>query len=150
MSTDKGNTITGSFADYDNDGDVDLFAPDMGSNNYFYTNNSDGTFSSLSKGEIVEDTTVSLSAAWADYDNDGDLDIFATNGVIEQIDMLYRNNGDGTFNRIFDSPLVENSASAWNGAWGDFDNDGDLDFITADCASTRNLYYEIREIQIIG
>ncbi len=195
VSTDKGNTITGSFADYDNDGDVDLFAPDMGSNNYFYTNNGDGTFSSVSKGEIVEDTTVSLSAAWADYDNDGDLDIFVTNGVIEQKDMLYRNNGDGTFKRIFDSPPVENSASAWNGAWGDidndgdedlyvsvwggqnyfyinngdgtfsqndessiisdskssntsvsvwgdFDNDGDLDFITADCASARNLYYE--------
>ena len=195
ISLDKGNTITASFADYDNDGDADLFVPEMGSNNYFYTNNGDGTFSSVSDGDIVQDTTVSLSASWSDYDNDGDLDLFVTNGVIPQKDMFYKNNNDGSFTRIFDSPLVENSASAWNGAWGDidndgdedlyvsvwggqnyfylnngdgtftqndespiisdsknsntsvsvwgdFDNDGDLDFITADCAISKNIYYE--------
>jgi len=195
ISAAKGNNITGSFADYDNDGDVDLFVPDMGSNNYFYINNGNGSFTEVTNGDIIGDTTISLCGSWADYDNDGDLDIFVANGVVAQKDMLYNNNGDGSFTRILESPVVNNSASAWNGAWGDidndgdedlyvsiwggknyfylnngdgtfsqndddpivkdsensstsvsvwgdFDNDGDLDFITADCASKRNIYYE--------
>ena len=140
VSAEKGNTITGSFADYDNDGDVDLFVPEMGSHNFFYTNNGDGTFEANSKSVIVEDTTVSLSGCWADYDNDGDLDIFVTNGVIDQKDMLYKNNGDGSFTRIYNSPLVENSASAWNGAWGDIDNDGDEDLYVSVWGG-KNLFY---------
>ncbi len=195
ISADKGNTITGSFADYDNDGDVDLFVPDMGKNNYLYKNNGDGSFTKVTEGDIVEDKSLSLCGSWSDYDNDGDLDIFVANGVIPQKDMLFNNNGDGTFKRIHEGPVVNNSASAWNVAWGDvdndgdedlyvsvwagknyfyinngdgtfsqnskdpivadsdstntsvsvwgdFDNDGDLDFVTADCASSRNIYYE--------
>jgi len=127
VSNAKGNNITASFADYDNDGDVDLFVPDMGKNNYFYINNGDGTFTQLTKSDIVEDNSVSLCGSWSDYDNDGDLDIFVVNGVIPSRDMLYTNNGDGTFTEITDSPVVGNFAMSWNGAWGDADNDGDED-----------------------
>ncbi len=195
ISAAFGNNITGSFADYDNDGDQDLFVPDMASNNYFYKNMGDGTFKDITENAIGKDTMLSLCGSWADYDNDGDLDLFVANGVINQNDMLYNNNGKGSFSKILESPVVNNSASAWNGAWGDidndgdedlyvsvwggknyfyinngdgtfsqndnspivadsdssntsvsvwgdFDNDGDLDFITAECASGHNIYYE--------
>ena len=68
--------------------------------------------------------TPSSRQAWADYDNDGDADLF-TNGP-----ALYRNEGDGSFTNVTDeSGMSAMGISASGGTWGDYDNDGCLDLI---------------------
>ncbi len=69
------------------------------------------------------------SVAWGDYDNDGDLDFLLTGfTVTERINRIYRNNGDGSFTDIEAGLPGVGCSSA---AWGDYDNDGDLDILLA-------------------
>jgi hypothetical protein len=67
-----------SWADYDNDEDLDLYACNYGHNNFFYVNNGDGTFSRITAVHIIHAGN-SNSGIWADYDNDGDLDLIVAN-----------------------------------------------------------------------
>ncbi|HSG98980.1 MAG TPA: FG-GAP-like repeat-containing protein, partial [candidate division Zixibacteria bacterium] len=100
-----------------------------GQNNDFYTNNGDGTFTEVLLGELVNDGGASQSVAWADFDNDADLDLLVTNGfgTIADVNFLYWNNGDGTFTRELSGALVTDPGWALGCATGDFDKDGDLD-----------------------
>lgn len=82
----------GSFADYDNDGDLDLYVPNF-NNNTLYDNNGDGTYTKNTTEIIVNDASVeSYGACWADYDNDGDLDLFVPTAFGDPNDRLYKNN----------------------------------------------------------
>jgi hypothetical protein len=97
MVTDLGHSIGSSWVDYDNDGDLDLFVVNVfGSTNKLYRNNSDGTFTKMTSGAIVTDSNFSFGCGWADYDNDGDQDVFVTNGGISQTrnNFFYRNDGN--------------------------------------------------------
>ena len=77
---DGGNSVGGSWGDYDNDGDLDLFVSNSGNqNNFLYQNNGDETFTKITDGPIPNDQGHSHGSAWADYDNDGDLDLFVSN-----------------------------------------------------------------------
>ncbi len=142
--TNGGNAISGAWADYDNDRDPDLFiANGANENDYLLTNSGQGSFTR----EILTDARSTLGASWGDYDNDGDLDLFATN-FLNQNNMLYRNNGAPDFVLIrVDTGIVANDGgSSVGSAWGDYDNDGDLDlFVSNDRAgggSGRNFLYE--------
>jgi uncharacterized repeat protein (TIGR01451 family) len=76
---DKGNTHGSTWADFDNDGDLDLYVTnDAGEGNFLYMNNGDGTFQKL-ENDLTELKQNSFGTAVADYDNDGDLDIFVAN-----------------------------------------------------------------------
>ncbi len=92
---DGGNSVSGAWGDYDNDGHLDLYVTnDWNENNYLYRNNGDGTFTRITEGDIVNDGGRSNGAAWADYNNDGFLDMFVPNGQNPpQSNFLYRNNG---------------------------------------------------------
>ncbi|MBI5726423.1 MAG: CRTAC1 family protein, partial [Ignavibacteriales bacterium] len=129
--TDGGNSTGGSWGDYDNDGDIDLFVTNYFSeNNFLYRNDGSGTFTKITTGDIVNDGGASVGSAWGDYDNDGDLDLFVSNDN-NQNEFLYNNNGNGTFTKITTGDIV-NSAGRSNGsAWGDYDLDGDLDLYVA-------------------
>jgi hypothetical protein len=89
-------TATGMWGDYDNDGDLDLFitrgqvTPTV---NLFFANNGDGTFSQLVLGTVGTEQSLSSHCAWADYDNDGFLDLFVTR-FAGYPDVLYHNNGN--------------------------------------------------------
>jgi PKD repeat protein len=120
-----------SWGDYDNDNDLDLFISGQLFNatsalSRIYRNNGGGVFSDINAGIVP----VSRSgSSWGDYDNDGDLDLLLTGLTLtnEWKVIVYRNDGGGIFIDInFDS--VETPANV-PAAWGDFDNDNDLDII---------------------
>ena len=97
------------FADYDNDGYLDLYITRGGwsgaAENTLYHNNGDGTFTDVTHTAGVADPQSSFCAAWADYDNDGYLDLYIADGVIGDgaANVLYHNNGDGTFTNTAES-----------------------------------------------
>ncbi len=125
-----------TFADYDNDGWLDLYVADDSSPNYLYKNNRDGTFSDVSfetgtsySGAGEEQGSMGVSIA--DYDNDGDLDIFVTNFESEQ-NTLYQNLGTKGFLDISaETGLAQPSKPfvGWGTSLTDFDNDGFLDLL---------------------
>ena len=125
-------TLGASFADYDNDGDLDIYLANDTNQNILYRNNSDGTFTNTNgtdERSHTGDTRGGMGITWGDYDNDGDLDLFVTNWLDEN-NVLYRNNSDGTFtdvsaqSGIFESGLGK---TCWGTEFFDYDNDGDLD-----------------------
>jgi len=160
---DKGYGVGCSAADFDNDGDLDLYVLNYGPN-VFYRNNGDGTFTDISKTVGLANSDWSLSAPWFDYDNDGDLDVYVANyleydggkfksfyaaagypGPLSyngQEDVLYRNNGDGTFTDVTDDAgLHQPNGRAMSAAVSDLNNDGLLDiYVTND--GMENYYFK--------
>jgi hypothetical protein len=118
---------TAAWGDYDNDGNMDLLLTGyLGSNNFFSKiyHNSSGVFSEINAGLPGVNFG---SNSWCDYDNDGDLDILLTGntGVNSLISRIYRND-NGVFTDINAGLTgIQNGAAAW----GDYDNDGDMDLI---------------------
>lgn len=137
--TDIGSSSTSNWVDFDNDGDLDLFIGNSGENqdNVLYRNDGGDTFTAIRTGVIVTDGD-GHNSSWGDYDNDGDLDLFA--GLAPLIQRLYQNNGDGTFTRLNNGAVVQDSGAS-GGLWGDYDNDGDLDlFVAVDRDGNNHLY----------
>ena len=95
---DGGNSISSTWGDYDNDGDLDLFVANRNQSNCLYRNNGNGEFVKIDNGSIVTEVTNSMGASWADYDDDGHLDLFIAN--YGQNNTLYHNTGKGTFVKI--------------------------------------------------
>ena len=127
-------STVGSWGDFDNDGNIDLFiatgqllVPEL---NLLYRNQGDGDFAEVDLGNIVNEPTSSLGSTWADYDNDGDLDLFLTDLFPGNAsNSLYRNNGNQTFTKLFPANQANNGGASASADWGDYDNDGDLDLI---------------------
>jgi hypothetical protein len=126
-----GTSTSASFVDYNDDGDLDLYVcnlsfRDGGITRNFLYRNDDGTFTEVTTaGPIVTDTGKSAHAAWSDYDNDGDIDVYVTR---QGSNKLYDNNGDGTFTSNISSIIVDAPGSG-GAAWADFNNDGYPDLI---------------------
>jgi len=128
---DTGWTLDVGCADYDNDGDLDVyFANDFGQDK-LYRNNGDGTFTDVTMESIGVDTKKGMNAEFGDYDNDGYLDIYVTNIMTQEYlmegNIFYRNNGDGTFVDISRETQTLDGGWGWCAKFLDYDNDGDLD-----------------------
>jgi hypothetical protein len=90
----------------------------------------DPTFTKITAGNLATDVGQWYGAAWADYNNDGYPDLYLWQELPVAQDFIYRNNGDGTFTRL--TGVIPAGGSPWGSAWGDYDNDGNLDlFIPA-------------------
>ncbi|MEE8486926.1 MAG: FG-GAP-like repeat-containing protein [Gemmatimonadota bacterium] len=125
-----------AWADYDNDGWLDLFlvniagplpvgAGQPGGSSRLYRNLGDGTFRDVTDEAGIDHRTIGMAVAWADYDNDGWTDLFLT---AFGNNMLYRNLGDGTFRDVTGAVGMGGRPGFWAGAaWSDYDLDGHLD-----------------------
>ena len=134
LTSSGGRSQNCSWADYDGDGDPDLFVANWDEqSNCLFRNEGGGTFTRVTQGPMVTTAVDWTSLAWADYDNDGDLDLYVAVAYPEHghRNALYQNNGDGTFTAVVDDPVVTQYANAAGVAWGDFDNDGYLDLFVA-------------------
>jgi hypothetical protein len=129
------NSGTAAWGDYDNDGRIDLLL--VGTLNNvsgiaaIYRNLGSGIFSNINAG--LSTYISGGSAAWADFDNDGRLDVVIANNQTGP-NYLYRNTGSG-FAIVTNFSTVSSPATAW----GDFDNDGRLDLLIA--GSPAHLYH---------
>jgi len=138
LVTDPTWPIGAAWADIDDDGYQDLFVScaQLGFDPFhpfrparLFKNNRDGTFTRIFDSPLVKDDAERFSAEWADYDNDGRLDLFVANAVGPN--FLFHNEGDWKFTQITNSPIVIDVQNHGSGAWGDYDNDGNLDLFVA-------------------
>ncbi|MCC7263330.1 MAG: VCBS repeat-containing protein, partial [Candidatus Latescibacteria bacterium] len=133
------NIIAAAWADYDNDGDLDLYLVNhLGiSPNRLYRNDG-ATFAEVGAAAGVADIGIGASAAWGDSDNDGDLDLYLVRE--NSPNLLYQNNGNGTFTETGIAQGVDDSGQGEGAAWGDFDRDGDLDLYLVNRRGANRLY----------
>lgn len=129
---------TAVWGDYDADHDVDLFVTSVGGADSLFVNDGAGH---LSGGDCIALSAPgpNYGASWADCDGDGWLDLYVANYGVHA-DRLFHNDGEGCF---VDSPcgLSLDAVEGHGGAWGDYDNDGDLDlFVAQDSPPWVSLY----------
>ena len=162
---DRGYGMGVATGDYNNDGFVDLFVTNFGGN-ALYRNDGDGTFTEVGRGAGVDDDRWGTSAAFFDFDRDGHLDLFVVNyvdfrisdnticrptGVRDychpsnfdpQVDILYRNRGDGTFADVTGTAGIDRAYGSGLGvAVLDFDDDGWLDVYVANDGNENQLWW---------
>ncbi len=162
----EGYGCGGSAADYDGDGDPDLYVTAFGPNRLF-RNEGDGTFTEVGAAAGVDDPLWSASAAFGDADRDGDLDLYVANyvdftvathkfcgdekrnlqgychpGAYEGLpDRYYRNRGDGTFEDATREAGLQGAEEAGLGViFADLDGDGWLDLYVANDADPNFLF----------
>jgi hypothetical protein len=127
-----GSTFTNAFADYDNDGDPDLFVGFDGKPNRLYRNDK-GTFADVAAAAGVVDSRPTRAAAWGDFDSDGDPDLLLGFTPMKDASVLklYRNTA-GTFTDTTTAVgLAVPTGAVRQPAWVDVDADGDLDLFIA-------------------
>jgi hypothetical protein len=152
-------------ADYDNDGWSDLYVTAFGPDK-LYRNTGQGTFTDVSAASGAGADLWSASCAFGDIDNDGDVDLYVTRYVdfdpeknkycrlLENVrsychpneyrgvpDILYRNNGNGTFTDISKQAGVEKTGNGLGVVFGDYDDDGWLDIYVANDSTPNFLYH---------
>jgi hypothetical protein len=141
-----------TWADYDNDGWLDcylgtaVYADPPITQDLLFHNDHDGTFTEVSSAAgMGGDVAVGASAAWADYDNDGWLDLYVAtwNWTGEAPPFLYRNNGDGTFTNAVIGSGLEGHYSHTGAAWADLDVDGRLDLVQANGNHPARLFHNV-------
>ena len=163
----RGFGMAAAWGDYDNDGWADLFVSAYGENT-LYRNNGDGTFADRTEAAGVAGLVGYWSgAAWSDYDLDGFLDLYVSGYVryspgagaqalqydVEvpaslnpssfrpERNLLFHNNGDGTFAEVADEAGVSGrDGRSLTAAWADFDDDGWPDLYVANDVSDNALY----------
>ena len=151
-------------ADYDNDGDPDLYLTNFGKNQ-LYRNNGDGTFTDVTSRTGVGDGNWSVSASFGDFNLDGHLDLYVANYLDYQLetahacflegvhiycgpheypgahDTLYRNNGNGTFTDVTTRAGVHSTGKGLGTLFTDYNNDGYPDIFVANDAVPDFLYH---------
>ena len=125
MSDPSGMGESVACGDYDNDGYIDLYKVRMNQSNILYHNLRGEGFEDVTATAGVGDSGPGEGAAWCDYDNDGFIDLYVTNA--SGYNLLYHNNGNGTFTDLAGHAGIRQSGVSFGCAWGDYDNDGNFD-----------------------
>lgn len=129
-------TQRSTFADIDNDGNLDAFACHDVDQSHPYRNVNGVLELDFDLIQTL-DVGGNYAAIWVDYDNDWDIDLYITKcrggaqpGDPQRINLLYRNNGDGTFSSVGPEANMDDGDQSWATVFEDFDNDGDFDAYT--------------------
>ena len=150
-----------AWGDYDGDGDPDLFlvnfrsaivdSPESHSESghcALYRNEGDGRFVDVSQSAGIDLAIFGMAAAWGDYDNDDDLDLYIT---AYGPNILLRNDGNGSFTDVTESAGVGDDAFSAGCTWGDFDRDGYIDLYVCNYVSfVQREQDKNRETQVRG
>lgn len=135
--THSGRESSAIFGDYDNDGFLDLFIM-REEGDLLYRNDGKGRFEDVTSRALTSSKTGGNMALFFDADHDGDLDLFEARS---NKNLLYRNNADGTFTEQGDKMnLAGGSVVSTDAAFGDFDEDGDIDLVVAN-ENESNVYH---------
>ena len=123
-------TQTASWADYDNDGDLDLYVGNestrlLSAPSQLFRNDGDGTFTDVARRAGVTNDRFTKAVVWGDYNGDRLPDLYVSNHT--GFNRLYRNNGDGSFTDVAPDLGVAGPYKSFPAWFWDFDNDGVLD-----------------------
>jgi Tfp pilus assembly protein PilF len=138
-TAEKGDYRDVLFADFDEDGDIDLFAAREGASNSLYANLRSGRFEDIAPQSGIRDEHGSRSVAGGDYDNDGFMDLFLV-GMERGDFSLYRNTGQGGFEKDKRSSTLFDELRSFAGVdahFFDFNNDGFLDLLVVGMSSNH-------------
>ena len=133
-------TQTAAWADFDNDGDLDLYVGNEQYSCQLFENDGKGHFTDIARRAGVENNRFTKGVVWGDYDNDRLPDLYVSNlsGIrdipeAEGANRLYHNNGDGTFTDVAPALDVVRPYSGFPVWFWDFNNDGILDIYAGSC-----------------
>ncbi len=159
--THTGKTMHAFWGDYDNDGYPDLYLVNYGAN-VLYRNQGDGTFADVTQETGTGDPSWGMGGGFVDFDHDGDLDIFVVNFAAPPQsvtgamtfpadlrgapNVLYRNNGNGTFTEIGQSSgLAGGNLRTAAFVASDLDNTRDVDFFLVNQGADNQLFNNLRD-----
>ena len=129
LSSALHRTHSAAWADFDNDGWLDVFVAHEETPAALFRNNRDGTFTDVAARAGVRRASFAKGAAWGDYDNDGDPDLYVSN--YGEPNFFYANNGNGTFTELAARLGVDEPVLSFPTWFFDYDNDGWLDLFVA-------------------
>lgn len=136
-----------NFVDINSDGHLDLFACHDVDQSHAYRNDGNGNLIFDQPFFPTLDVGGNYASIWTDYNNDGRIDMYlakcrggAPVGDPQRINLLYKNNGDGTYTEVGANAGVNDGAQSWSTAIEDFDNDGDMDFMLSNISDTNKFY----------
>ena len=140
-------TYGASWGDIDNDGYLDVFLSSFDTEkvvpNYLYKNNGDGTFINISNSAGISSVGhLSFCSAFFDYNNDGWQDIYVSNDRIFNTNILYKNNGDGTFTDVSEVSGTNTDIDAMTVTIDDFNSDGWFDIYVTGSPDDGNVFYK--------
>lgn len=139
LSQTQGSGVGATWADYDNDGYMDLLLPNNdGGNNKMFRNTGNSNFEAVDNS-ITQHGGHATGTTWGDIDNDGDLDLFIANAG-NQNNELYRNDGNGNFTLITEVPVVSDAGHSHGCTFTDVDKDMDLDLLVMNDQGVKFLY----------
>lgn len=127
--------------DVNEDSWPDLYVINEGQENHLFINDGDGTFTNMAAAAGVLANIQSMTNSWNDYDHDGDWDVYITEALFGNI--LFRNNGNGTFTNVAAEAGVTVGSYCWGAKWIDFDHDtwDDLHVTTATNILNQDFFY---------
>lgn len=136
-----------NFIDINNDGNLDLWACHDVAQSHAYRNDGEGNL--LFDISLMPTLAVggNYQSQWTDIDSDGDMDMYLSKcrasapvNDPQRINLLYKNNGNGTYSETGAAAGINDGSQSWSSAIEDYDNDGDLDILLSNISDTNKLY----------